>query len=575
MRIRITTGWLAMFLGLGIVMALAPVMSQAPLHLTLMSVPLGMLLLAYTARLDRASRFDIDQEWIRPCDKRLSPMRWDEIVDIESSATKGPVLVDRSGHRLAFSPTLQHAEFFLDRAFWYAVHNHMAEVRLPLRAPLGGADLKAAIWVFAGLNVVAFVIAVQRQSIGVALGVLLLDALLLWGWRNRYTEFEVRDDGTYARFAKGRREAFSVIGSGLHVHQGRLLFSIADDQHKVREQRDVRAGDARLTAHLLRAVGKDAPIMEPLVFPEPNQQRKLHRERLYFALRTWILPSAIASLIVYFIAPRLPPGTPPIVEMAGPSSHFVLGLLGFVMALAVARRARQRIRWDAVLLGLVAGTITVLVRTLSPFANGSLLDALHRSALDVLILLGLMHYLERSSKSADEHSSDMMQLGAAWGFVVLAAGPLVTTPFAFLHVLVPLFTASIVSAPLIAGQHAETRPMRTRWIAASLVLGFLLLLRLDVSTASFAERVVFLLPLLLGRERRRRAQLAVRAWGVRIEELVLVTTGSMLTLILFTSTAEGYRSASFLVWVAPFLAWVFTGAADFGGPGRGTDEGKV
>jgi hypothetical protein len=117
--------------------------------------------------------------------------------------------------------------------------------------------------------------------------------------------------------------------------------------------------------------------------------------------------------------------------------------------------------------------------------------------------------------------------------------------------------------------------MRTRWIAASLVLGFLLLLRLDVSTASFAERVVFLLPLLLGRERRRRAQLAVRAWGVRIEELVLVTTGSMLTLILFTSTAEGYRSASFLVWVAPFLAWVFTGAADFGGPGRGTDEGKV
>lgn len=263
-----------MFLGLGIFMVLGPAMSRADLSLKLVSALLGLLLLAYVARAWSVSRFDIDQEWIRPCDKRLLPMRWDEIVDVESSSTKGPVLVDRSGRRLAFSPLLQHAEFFLDRAFWYAVHNHMAGARLPLRAPLEGLNARAATWVLVGLNLVALVVVVQLRSVqaqaGTVLGTVLFDALLIWTWRTRYTEFEVREDGTYVRLAKGRRDAFTVIGSGLLGHQGRLLFSIADDQHKIRVQRDVRAGDARLTAHLLRAAGKEAPTIEPLVFPAPN-----------------------------------------------------------------------------------------------------------------------------------------------------------------------------------------------------------------------------------------------------------------------------------------------------------------
>lgn len=256
----------------------------------------------------------------------------------------------------------------------------------------------------------------------------------------------------------------------------------------------------------------------------------------------------------------------------------MLGVLGFVMAWVVARRARQRMRWDAVVLGLVAGTITALSQAFSPFAHGSLVDALHRSALDVLMLLGLTHYITRNhDPSGDEHSSDMMQLGAAWGFVVMAAGPWVTTPFAFFIVLFPLCTASLVSAPLMASLYAESRPMRARWFVASLVFGFLLLLRVDAWMASLAERVVLFLPLLLGRERQRRALLAVREWGARIEEHVLATTLSMLALILFLSTVEGYRSASFLVWVVPFMAWIFAGPADFGGPGmaqRTTDQAQ-
>lgn len=112
MRIQIDTSMLVFLIVGGIALVGIPLAVHGPLAIRAIVMVCGLALLACIAWFARTTALDIDDEWIRPLDSRHLPMRWNDIVDVESHGTHGAVLTNRAGHRLPFSPSLQLGEFF-------------------------------------------------------------------------------------------------------------------------------------------------------------------------------------------------------------------------------------------------------------------------------------------------------------------------------------------------------------------------------------------------------------------------------------------------------------------------------
>jgi hypothetical protein len=569
-RLGVSWGWRAVA-GVGGLLVIALAFASAPSEGWQVAASFGLLGLVLSFWSDASIALHVSAWGIRPADPRKPPMAWSDVRDVVPSST-GIDLFDAAGRKLSLSGFGERHEELVRRAFFHAVASHRSTASLPFtrRTEENGPAVVFAVMAAAcGLGSIS-VLARDDRGAGVSMGFACIAcvsaAYAWWLWRRRTIELRVDEEGvTSVRGSKQHRLPHGTAIDLVTVQQGQFAVAIWDAEARQIANEPLRTGLAHYVAHLTLAMRIDAPVVPPF---EPRTRSDRHaslRAHGGALLAHWVGPSLGGSVLAFVVSPAEPVQRS---DAHFPGVAFVVFALAVASALATMVRYRERVRWLAVALGACTGVVGVLTEGWLSAELESWQVAVLSALVEGVSLTIAALVLGRAELRDDERTSDILQLGAAFGCVSLPLVP--ASPwFALAVPFVPMVTASVVALAALVRSAAATRAQRRVWVplAATGAFAWLALGRMEELDARAWQMLALLglgAAVFVTHERQRRATLAMREAGASATKLFWSWMLTMIAGLVYVASRLGAAPQLVSLWLAPVLAfgmsWIAAGS---------------